>query len=106
MSASPRIPTYTRYKVSICAYQIGEERDRNHWQYLVAFDPHGGELSRPTRWLAVGGGSQKFERLTIENKVITLIGVKYLPGDAMASPSGKTTVKYIFLNGQLVARGS
>ncbi|MFQ5669111.1 MAG: hypothetical protein ACE5HD_01170, partial [Acidobacteriota bacterium] len=99
-------PTEVNTIVVLYGYQSGEARDRNHWQYLVAFDPINGVTYQPTRWILVGGGPQRFERITIKNQVITLSGAKRLPGDAMCCPSGQTTVQFIFLNGQLVTRGS
>ena len=91
--------------VVLYTYAIGSEQDRNAWQYLVAFDPRGGRSYEPTRWLLVGGGGQYFEKIEIENQIITLFGMKHMPGDAMCCPSGKTSVEFIYANGQLVARG-
>ena len=91
--------------VVLYTYTIGSEQDRNHWQYLGAFDPRGGTTYKPTRWLLVGGGGQYFEKIKIENQFITLSGMKHMPGDNACCPSAKTSVEFIYTNGQLVARG-
>ena len=86
--------------VVLYGYQIGAERDRNHWQYLVAFDPQ----QRAAPFLQVGGGLQRFSDLRVENRTITLSGKAYGPGDAMASPSAPVAVVYFLQNGRLMAK--
>ena len=91
--------------VVLYTYTIGSEQDRNHWQYLVAFDSRFGTTYKPTRSLLVGGGRQFFEKITIENQIITLLGKKRMPDDAMCCPWARTSVEFIYANGQLMARG-
>gem|GEM_PF-5154783 len=86
--------------VVLYAYQIGEGRDRNHWQYLIAFER--GKPTTPS--ILVGGGPQRFSELDIADGVVVLSGKALGSGDAMCCPSNPVQLRYIYLNGHLVAK--
>jgi len=87
-----------KHRVILFTFQIGEERDRNHWQYLIA--TRGKEISR---WIQVGGSSQHFSKVKVDNNIVVLSGKAHVTGDAMCCPSASIQVKYIYRNNQLMA---
>ncbi len=89
--------------VVLYTYQIGTERDRNHWQYLVVLE----ELKQKTPRILVGGGRlQQFNKLEIRDKRIILTGNRHSTNDPMASPSLKVSQSYEYRNSELVAVGN
>jgi len=90
-----------KHNVILFTFQIGEERDRNHWQYLIT--TRGKEISR---WIQVGGGSQRFSKVKIENNVVILSGKGHAIGDSMCCPSIPVQVNYIYRNNQLMAQAN
>lgn len=88
------------YHVILYRYEIGEEQDRNGWQYLIAI--RGDDITPPVQ---VGGGPQYFTKVTIRDHVIELSGKTYAKSDPACCPSIPITIEYILLNGRLTARG-
>ena len=78
-------------------FQMGESRDRNHWSYLIVLgygDPIGPVL--------VGGGSQHFDSVSIEDRAIVLSGKIYAEDDPRCCPSIDASVRYGIAQRQLM----
>ncbi|MEM6543264.1 MAG: hypothetical protein AAF680_00070 [Pseudomonadota bacterium] len=87
----------TQITAVVFAFQMGESRDRNHWSYLIVFgygDPIGPVL--------VGGGSQHFDSVSIEDRTIVLFGKTYANDDSRCCPSVDASIRYGISQRQLV----
>jgi len=94
---------YVQMQVVLYTYGVVEGGDANHPQFLVVFEPRDGG-HRASRWILVGlKGAQMFDKVKIDGMTISLIGKKWLPGDAMCCPSQPARVQYVYLEDQLVA---
>jgi hypothetical protein len=92
--------------VVIYGYEIGENRDRSHPQYMAVFDsftPAYELLAGPV--LVGGSGVQQFDQLSIQDKVITLTGAMWITGDRACCPSGTARIEYTCSHGSCMARG-
>ena len=84
-------------KAVLFTFRMGESRDRNHWSYLIVFgygDPIGPVL--------VGGGSQHFDSVSIEDRTIILSGKTYADDDPRCCPSIDASVRYGIAQRQLM----
>jgi len=90
-------------EVVLYGYAVGPDQDANHPQYLVVFEPQDGRHRASRRVLVGLKGTQRFDDVRIEGPTISLVGKKWVDGDAMCCPSQPATIRFVYLENELVA---